>query len=385
MPEGFERHVVLALAQLDCIRSKDQARNLLQLMDIPDFSLADWKEHPLATLDGTVLSDSTVKNCFPAVMPAVWNIPYPRNIFFTGRELLLQQLTETWKRDQPTAHTPPQVLSGLSGIGKTQIAVEYAYSRRHEYQAVLWVHSETRESLISGYLAIAELLNLPEKDAEAQLIIIEAVRTWLQTHPSWLLILDNVDEMDVVDEFIHPAYNGHILITTRLQTTGTRTMRIEVDPLAQDVGTWFLLHRARIVPLDGGPGNADASDLLAAREICTALGGLPLALDQAGALIDEFKFSLQDYQEWYRTHRMLLLQRRGAAVSAHPEPVATTWSLSFEKVKQRNPLAAELLQLCAWLHPDAIPLEILAQVVGGLGPAHSSYRFAWMIARSQSI
>ena len=166
MPEGFERHAVLALAQLDCIHGKDQARNLLQLMDIPDFSLADWKGNPLATLDDTVSSDSIVEKPFPAVTSGAWNIPHPRNTFFTGRELLLQQLADAWKREQSTAHTPPQALSGLGGIGKTQIAVEYACLHHHEYQAVLWVHSDTRELLISGYLAIAELLNLPEKDAD---------------------------------------------------------------------------------------------------------------------------------------------------------------------------------------------------------------------------
>jgi tetratricopeptide (TPR) repeat protein len=372
MPEGFERHAVLALAQLDCIRGKDQARNLLQLMDIPDFSLADWNGNPLATLDDTVSSASTVGKPLSAVTSVVWNIPHPRNTFFTGREFLLQQLADAWKRDQSTAHTPPQAMSGLGGVGKTQIAVEYAYLHRHEYQAVLWVHSATRESLISGYLAIAALLNLPEKHAEAQHVLIEAVRTWLQTQRSWLLILDNANDLDMLGEFMPPAFGGHLLITTRLQATGTRIQRIEVDPLPQDVGALFLLHRAKVVPLDAGLRNVDSSDLLVAREICKELGGLPLALDQAGAFIEEFQWSLQEYQEHYRTRRMQLLQRRGEAVSDHPEPVATTWSLPFEQVKQRSPLAADLLQLCALLHPDAIPVELVAQAACYLGPSRAS-------------
>jgi hypothetical protein len=372
MPEDFVHSTVRALAELGCIRGKAQARKLLRLMDALDFTLDDWRVKPLAMLDDTDSSDSTVGKPFPVVTPAVWNIPHPRNPFFTGREPLLQQLAGTWKRDQSTAQTPPQVISGLGGIGKTQIAVEYAYLHRHEYQAVLWVHSDTRESLISGYLAIAKSLNLPEKHAEAQYVVIEAVRTWLQTHRSWLLILDNADDLDMVGEFVPPVFGGHLLITTRSQATGTRTQRIEVDPLPQDVGALFLLHRAKIIPLDVGLRNVDSSDLFAACEICKELDGLPLALDQAGAFIEEFQCSLQDYQERYRTRRMLLLKRRGEVVSDHPEPVATTWSRPFEMVKQRSPIAADLLQLCALLHPDAIPMELLAQGAGHLGPPRAS-------------
>lgn len=291
----------------------------------------------------------------------LWNVPYPRNPFFTGRKPLLQQLAEALRTDQATAFSQVQAISGLGGIGKTQMAVEYAYLHRREYQAVLWVLADTRESLISGYLAIARLLSLPERHAESQYVIIQAIKTWLQTHGSSLLILDNVDDLSLAYEFLPPMFGGHLLITTRAQATGTRAHRIEVDALSQDVGALFLLHRAKLVALDVGLTEVDPSDLFAAREICNELGGLPLALDQAGAFIEEVQCSLQDYQKRYRTHQTLFLKRRGGIVSDHPEPVATTWSLSFEKVEQRSPLAADLLRMLALLHPDAIPAELLAQ------------------------
>jgi hypothetical protein len=101
--------------------------------------------------------------------------------------------------------------------------------------------------------------------------------------------------------------------------------------------------------------------------ICEELGGLPLALDQAGAYIEEVQCSLSDYQQRYQTRGSLLLQRRGGLALDHPEPVATTWSLSFEKVEQRSPVAAELLRLCTFLHPDAIPIELIMQSADSLG------------------
>lgn len=89
------------------------------------------------------------------------------------------------------------------------------------------------------------------------------------------------------------------------------------------------------------------------------MDGLPLALDQAGAYIKAGQISLSDYLDLYRSHGNVLLRERGGAVPEHPDAVATTWSLSFEQVEQKNPVAAELLQLCAFLSPDAIPEEFI--------------------------
>ena len=89
------------------------------------------------------------------------------------------------------------------------------------------------------------------------------------------------------------------------------------------------------------------------------MDGLPLALDQAGAFIEETQSSVSDYLDLYRQRQDLLFKRRGGPGKDHPEPVATTWSLSFERVGQLDPLAAELLRCCAFLAPDAIPEQMI--------------------------
>ena len=103
-----------------------------------------------------------------------------------------------------------------------------------------------------------------------------------------------------------------------------------------------------------------------ALEIAQELGGLPLALDQAGVYIKATRSSLATYQQIYRQHHVQLLkERRGVE---HPEPVATTWNISFRKVEQQNSAAADLLRLCAFLAPDAIPESIITEGAPYLGP-----------------
>jgi tetratricopeptide (TPR) repeat protein len=314
--------------------------------------------------DGTLPATATP----PSPLPGVWNIPYARNPFFTGRDELLTRLATTLKVGQATALSQAQAISGLGGIGKTQIAVEYAYQHRDEYEVVLWVLADTRESLVSGYIAIAKLLNLAEKDEQDQAVIIEAVKNWLQTHDSWLLILDNADDLKQAYDFLPPTFGGHLLLTTRAYATGTRAGRLEVEVMPPEVGALFLLRRAKLVGPGASLNDAAASDVVTARAICEELAGLPLALDQAGAFIEESQCSLWDYQQRYRKRRAALLQRRGELVNDHPEPVATTWSLSFEKVEKKSPVAADLLRLCAFLHPDAIPVELIIGGAAHLGP-----------------
>lgn len=98
-------------------------------------------------------------------LPPIWMIPYPRNLFFLGREPILEQLHAHLHRDQTAALSQsPSAISGLGGIGKTQIAIEYAYRYHQEYEAVLWARAEKHEDLISSFLDIATRLRLPQRE-----------------------------------------------------------------------------------------------------------------------------------------------------------------------------------------------------------------------------
>ncbi|HEU5382889.1 MAG TPA: tetratricopeptide repeat protein, partial [Ktedonobacteraceae bacterium] len=303
-------------------------------------------------------------------LPKIWQIPYQRNPVFTGRDDLLHTLTDLLQTGQSAVLSQPQTqaISGLGGIGKTQLAVEYAYRTSQKYQAVFWVSAETQETLVSGYVTLAEALHLREKEEQDQNVIVQLIRHWLQTHTHWLLILDNADNLSLVAPLLPPVYGGQVLLTTRAHTTGRFAHRIEISTLTNAEGSLLLLRRAGVLAEQGALEEASEQEVALARQISAALGDLPLALEQAGAYIEETQCSLSGYLDLYHEHQTDLLERRGQITTDYPASVVTTWSLSFKKIEQENPSATDLLQICAFLAPEDIPEEIFILGASEFGP-----------------
>ncbi len=318
-----------------------------------------------------------VKNAFAAflsersgglagVVIVPFNVPHPHNPVFTGREELLGDLREVLSRDGPAALSQPQAMSGLGGIGKTQAAVEYACRYRDEYRAVLWSGAESRDALVSGFAAVARLLELPGSDEQDLAVVVEAAKRWLETHREWLLILDNVEDFTVLRNFIPSNSAGHLLLTTRLHATGTIARRVELLKMEPSEGSLFLLRRSKIIAAGAALEDASEADRGLAAEILKEVDGLPLALDQAGAFIDETPSSLAEYLELYRAGGATLRAKRGELAGDH-DSVTVTFSLAFEQVSKKSAAAADLVRLCAFLAPDAIPEEVFREGAEHLG------------------
>jgi tetratricopeptide (TPR) repeat protein len=303
----------------------------------------------------------------------LWHIPYPRNAFFTGREKILDDLRQAFGKRKCVA------LSGLGGMGKTQTAIEFAYRHRALYTAVLWAKAEARDRLMADFVSIAVALNLPSADAEEQEVAVTEVKRWLETHSGWLLILDNADDLALVRDFLPHDSQGHLLFTTRTRALGGLAQRLSMEEMLPEEGALLLLRRAGIAANDALLAVAGEADRSLALQVSQELGGLPLALDQAGAFIEETPSSLSEFLSLYRSEQGKLLAERGS-LGDHPS-VAVTFSLAFAKVAANSTAAADLIRLCAFLAPDAIPEEIFtdgAEELGGdLGAAaRSSLEFA---------
>jgi hypothetical protein len=207
----------------------------------------------------------------PAKSPTFWNVPHDRNSAFTGRNETLESL----RRD--LAESGRQALYGLGGIGKTQIAVEYAYRQRPDYIAVLWAFADSEQSLSTSFIQIAKTLNLAIHDYPEQTVIVGAVKRWLEQNEGWLLVLDNVDRPEMLRPFLPQPGHGQVLLTSRAHDFQALSIfkPIEIIELPPEAAREFLLKRTG---RDGG--SADKAEI---DSLTRELGYFPLALEQAGA------------------------------------------------------------------------------------------------------
>lgn len=289
------------------------------------------------------------------------NIPITRNPYFTGRQQLLESLHNRLSTAKMAALTQAQALYGLGGVGKTQTVAEYAFRYGDDYTHVFWVLAASHDTLIADFVKLAELLDVPEKDEQDQQRIVTTVKRWLATHEGWLLILDNADDLRLAHEFLPPNHKGYVLFTTRAQASGAIAASIEVKQLGLYEGTLLLLRWVKRLDMDTPLDQAQPADRAAAECIVKEMDGLPLAIVQAGAYIEETGCSLEDYLSLYAAHCKDLLSQRSGLLLDYPETVATTWTLSFAQVKQESAAAADLFCLCSFLAPDAIPEELLTR------------------------
>jgi tetratricopeptide (TPR) repeat protein len=297
---------------------------------------------------------------FPTALPPVWNVPFQRNRTFTGRQEELAALGAALKPGGTAAVT--QVLQGAGGVGKTTLAVEYAYRQRSQFDTVWWVRAEQHTTLLSDLAELGAALGLAEAGQPDQQVTVAAVRRWLADHDRWLLVLDNAGApegpsglraplgrvVDLLPQVVH----GQVLVTSRDARWERHATLAELEVFRPEEAVAFLLARS------------GSSDQATATQIAELLGFLPLALEQAGAYVRETQISLGAYQARLERSPVTVLGR-GAPRDRDPaDTVATTWQLSLEQVSA-IPGATALLELCAFLAPDDIPRTLLDEL-GGL-------------------
>jgi tetratricopeptide (TPR) repeat protein/DNA-binding XRE family transcriptional regulator len=295
-----------------------------------------------------------------------WSVPYLRNPLFLGRDDLLQSLrNKLVPGRKATALT--QSINGLGGIGKTQVALEYAHRYGEHYEAVFWVTADSLEVATANVLRLAtEVLGLPEQQEAAQQIA--RVKMWLQKRQNWLLILDNVeDPQQILSTFTPTKHQGSVLLTTRQRNGGPRVQSEVLQVFPEQDALLFLLRRSGSLDEEAPVTEATTEEFFLARSLCHLLDRLPLALDQAGAYIVETGCTLQSYLDLYTTYRRALLDRRDAndqpqrrsQKSDHPASLLTTFQLAWEQIQQRDSLAGKALQCCAFLAPPLIPEALI--------------------------
>ncbi|MBO3749695.1 tetratricopeptide repeat protein [Streptosporangiaceae bacterium NEAU-GS5] len=279
-------------------------------------------------------------------VPEVWEKVPPKNKNFTGREDLLAQLRAKMKTVYAVV-PQPQALHGLGGVGKTQLAIEYAWRYRSHYEFVWWISADQRVLVPSALAGMAQTLNLP---AAASVGIEEAADAVLKAlqkgvpYRNWLLIFDNAEEPEAITGFI-PRGPGHVLITSRNPRWESHVETLPVDVFDRAESIDFLRKRLQR-PIE----NVEVD------ELAEKLGDLPLALEQAGALLTETGMLIEEYVTLLDEEASRLLGSNRAP--GYPLSMTAAWSLSVSQLKDRMPQAVEVLRACAFFGPEPIPRDV---------------------------
>jgi hypothetical protein len=296
----------------------------------------------------------TQKPALPIVgRRTIHNLPFLPNPLFTGREAELEALSRGLEQGEATAAMQMVAVHGLGGVGKTQLAVEYAWKHLSDYDAVFWVKADSAAALDVGLAALAYRLGLAEALEHEEAVQRQGVLDWLSNNHRWLLIADNADNSSATSavlERLTPSLTGHVLVTSRISDWPVNIREVRLDPLSPDEATRYLLDRV-------ARRGHNAGDQAAARFLAHELGNLPIALEQAASFIVEVRWSFDKYRQQLRESRPELLS------------VAKTWSITLN---QLTPLARALLRIAAWWFAiDAIPRsafaadrEVLSEALG---------------------
>ena len=266
----------------------------------------------------------------------IFHLPMGRNKDFTGREKELSQLERSLNKGTYGAITN----TGMGGVGKSQLALEYAYRHEKEYEMVYWIRSESIE-LIKTDLRMLGLEMGIHEDFLKEDKVIPTMRSALEKKKGWLLVFDNAEDPDLLAK-VMPQQGGHIIVTSR---NPNWEKAVTVDVFSKEEALAYLQKIS---------GISDQEDDL--KLIAEELGYLPLALTQAGAYIKRQQITVAAYLSAFKEGQKQFLSQKERG---YPESVATAWLLSIEKITQEDPNALHLLNMCGYLAPDRIPQSLL--------------------------
>ncbi|KAK4691627.1 hypothetical protein P7C71_g5408, partial [Lecanoromycetidae sp. Uapishka_2] len=296
---------------------------------------------------------------------------------FVGREDEIKEIDAQFEQEQQHR----VILSGIRGVGKPQIAIEYCYRYRskHPQAHVFWVHGSSRARFEESYQQIATNLALPGLNDPNQQTL-DFVQDWLNSNADvgWLMVLDNLDDLDItfgptkksfakavhqsVVQHLPQSSAGMILVTTRDRRLGERftpgKKSIAIEPLgAKDAMNL----------LNGRLTESHSKDRILIPQLLHELDYLPLAISQAAGFMTENDLSMADYLEVLQSGDSEMKDFLGTEIyepardADLSNSVLHTWKVSFNQIKFRQPLAADILSLMACLDRQSIPEKLLHQ------------------------
>ncbi|KAI1483709.1 hypothetical protein F4774DRAFT_425415 [Daldinia eschscholtzii] len=280
-------------------------------------------------------------------------LPSHQNHRFFSRSKELDMINESLQPKASQKIMTSVAVHGLGGVGKTQIALTYAYQHRQDYDAIFWFHAQTITGLEQCVNEATKLLGIKESNPDAHNLVI--FHDWLQsTDRTWLLIFDNAENEDWINSYWPHAVldRGSILITSRKPSFGIYLARtsLPIEPFNPQDGPDFIFHLLH----NRNPSTKEKS---AACKLSNLVGGHALALTQASSLIYKRRWSIDKYLEMHTRHPQRLRDAHTVEWmhAGYPEGVKTVFLMSFQTLSDS---ASAMLSILALLAPDAIPESI---------------------------
>lgn len=318
----------------------------------------------------TAAGDLTVINNFGAdvVNPhapglerrRVWGTIPARNLRFTGRESLLAMVRAELSSGERTV---VQALHGMGGIGKTQLAIEYAHRFADDYDLVWWISAEKPELIAAQFAPMIDALGWPRAGGPEELR--HAVRSALREHHRWLLVFDNAESPEDTAGWL-PGATGHVLITSRAGGWDEIAVPVEIGVLNRSESVALLLLRLPHL------GEKDA------RQVAEALGDLPLALAQAAGFMAQTGITAVGYVGLVSGRAAEILDQGRPA--SYPRSLAASTQLALDRLDTENRAAAELVRICAFLGAEPICSDLFTASVSclpGALAAQAADPLAW--------
>jgi len=275
------------------------------------------------------------------------NVP-ARNPAFAGREEQLARIRHALTGEGGRAAV--QALHGMGGVGKTQLAIEYAHRYAGDYDVTWWLDSENAALMTQQYADLAEHLGAARKGLPVDAVR-RALLSDLHRRPRWLLVFDNAEDPAFLRDWL-PGGPGHVIITSRSQDWAELAAPVPVDVLPRPESVELL--RARV------PGITTAD----AETLAGALGDLPLALAQAAAFLAGTRMPAAGYTQLLKDRAAALLSK-GKPLTYRDTLTAAT-ALACDRLRASDKDAAALAETCAFLAPEPVPVGWLVIAAGQL-------------------
>jgi tetratricopeptide (TPR) repeat protein len=306
-----------------------------------------------------------------ATRSTVWGGIPPRNVNFAGRTAILEQIRASLQKDSSTALVPMAV-HGYGGVGKTQIAIEFAYRYQEDYDLVWWVASEDEAAIRRSLVSLARRLDVAGSMDHDDIIgsVLDKLRRG-DTTPRWLLIFDNAGAPESIQAYRPGSGPGHVIVTSRSNKWLQPTAAVPVDVFTEDESVAMLAKR--------WPGLAEHE----ARRLADRLGNLPLALEQAAAVHNEYGMSLDGYLTALDETPTQLLEAGQPA--GYSSSVALTFQIAYRGLTEKNLAAAQLFCICALMSSQPISVAMLIRGRGADLPSPLAEELRTEMTRRNAI